>query len=126
MPYGDGGSADSVLDLPKLVRSEAKGRQEIPGVKTAAAHMDRRVLCPGAAVVSAAFQVAGVMEKHSRDCQLPITLFERRNDRVLPVGRQQINDRSCRLHRMIKVVECCITWLELRVFAVKQVERKGD
>ena len=123
---GDGGSADSVLDLPKLVTSKAKGRQEIPGVKTTAAHVDRRVLCSGAADVSAAFQVAGVMENRGGDCQFPIALFERRNDRVLPVGRQQISDRSRRLHRMIKVVECCITRLELRVFAVKQVERKGD
>ena len=77
-------------------------------------------------MIIAAFQVAGVMENRGSDGQLPIPLFESRNDRVLPVGSQQVGDRSRCLHRMIKVMKCRIARLESRVFAMKKVERKGD
>src|SRR5580693_6707442 len=105
---------------------KAKGGQEIPGVKTTATDVDGGVLGAGAVQVVATFQVAGVMENRGGDGQFPVALFERSNDRVLSMGGQQIGDRGCRLHRMLKIVERCIARLELRIFSMKQVERKGD
>ena len=100
-------------------RRKAKGRQQIPSVKTTATDVDGRVFCAGAAMVIAAFQVTGVMENRRGDGQFPIALFERSDDRVLPVSSQQVGDRRRRLHGMIKIMKRSVARLELRVFPVK-------
>ncbi len=81
---------------------------------------------PEPADVIPAFQIAGVMENRGGDRQFPVTLLERSDDRVLPVGSQQVGHCGGRLHGVIKIVERGIARLELRIFSVKKFERKSD
>ena len=124
--HGDGRGADGVLDLTEFVVRKPKRRQQIPSMKTTAPDVNCGVFRPGATDVIPAFQVTGVVEDRRSDRQFPVTLLESRNDRLLPVGSQQVGDRRRRLHRVIKIVERCIARLEIRIFTMEQVERKGD
>src|SRR6266566_961431 len=64
------------------------------------------------------------MENRGSDGQFPVAQFERRDNRVLPMRSQQIRDCGCRLHCMLKIVECRIARLKSRIDSMKEIKRK--